>query len=945
MKFFSFCLAGVSVFFILENCRVAAAEVFNREPWMSSRIKGQPDPPKPFIPEPVFENVTFENGLELVSRDGLLFVVERAGKIWSFPENSPQPEKQLFLDLKALHPKVKWAYGLVFHPKWEENGEFFVTYVYKDQKNGSVLSRFRTEQTTGENENEPPRVDLSSEEVIFTWPSGGHNGANIQFGPDGMLYLSTGDGTGPNPPDILNTGQDTSDYLSSILRIDVDRRDGEKKYHVPVDNPFVGKKNVRPEIWAFGFRNPWKMSFDRSGRLWVGDVGWQLWEMIFLAERGGNYGWSVTEASNPVKPETASDLAPISSPVAAHPHSEAASITGGYVYQGSSLPDLRGAYIYGDYETGIIWALRHDGKKITDHRIIADTPHRISTFGLGNHGELYYIHYGTPAKIYRLNPSPRAGQPSDFPRKLSASGLFRDVAAQDPAPGVYQYNIHEAMWEDGAKATRLVAFPGESGIKTVFNYRSDGSYQATTKWPDDAVLARTVELGERPVETQILHFNGNDWNAYSYQWNEEGTDAELVGAEATEIDVDKTQWKGGSRYRIASRAECMRCHSMWNQFTPGFEPMQLAGFGRFPRKSAREIALGLQLANSEFFQKDEGKGQLVNSRGRGSREARARSWLHANCSHCHRRNGGGSAPLEVNFDRPLSESLTLWERPTRGDFGMSDARIIVPGEPWRSVLNYRIGAIGNGHMPPVGSREVDEHGARLIWDWVRNLPIEKKVEDPKLTGFDDISDSVSAMQLAGAVAAGSLVKKDKSTVVGTGLGSTNINIKSLFERFRSPDDRPAPRNLDRNRILLLKGDPEKGGKLLSKTGKLASCFACHQVGQAGGGLLGPDLTEVGKRLNRAQLIESLTDPSKTIAPEFRLWIVETKSGETYSGFFTEQSEAGVTVKLATGQTEKIASSEIKSTTPQTVSLMPKGLLNLVSEQEAADLIAYLETLQ
>ena len=154
--------------------------------------------------------------------------------------------------------------------------------------------------------------------------------------------------------------------LSSILRIDVNRSESGKSYRIPPDNPFVNTPGVRPEIWAFGFRNPWKMSFDRkSGDLWVGDVGWELWEMIYKVKRGGNYGWSVMEGPQPVNVEARRGPTSILPPLKAHPHSEAASITGGYVYHGRRLPGLTGAYLYGDWLTGIIWGLRVQGETIT----------------------------------------------------------------------------------------------------------------------------------------------------------------------------------------------------------------------------------------------------------------------------------------------------------------------------------------------------------------------------------------------------------------------------------------------------------------------------------------------------------------------------------------------------------------------------------------------------
>ena len=197
------------------------------------------------------------------------------------------------------------------------------------------MSRFTVTKT------DPPRIDPASEEIVITFLGGGHNGGDLHFGPDGMLYISTGDAASPNPPDPLNTGQDSSDLLSSILRIDVDRKDAGKNYAVPKDNPFVGMKDVRPEIWAYGFRNPWRMSFDRqTGDLWVGDVGWELWEMVHRVEKGGNYGWSIMEGPQPIKPTQKIGPTPIRPPMIELPHTIAASVTGGYVYRGKKFPEL-----------------------------------------------------------------------------------------------------------------------------------------------------------------------------------------------------------------------------------------------------------------------------------------------------------------------------------------------------------------------------------------------------------------------------------------------------------------------------------------------------------------------------------------------------------------------------------------------------------------------------
>jgi glucose/arabinose dehydrogenase len=309
-----------------------------REPWLSSRIIGSPDPPPPYITERVFPNLKFREPVELTAMPGTdrLVLVEREAKIHSFPNRADIEKPELFADMKGLDREIQETYSIAFHPGFLTNRYIFVFYIYKAElPEGTHVSRFKVTDTN------PPRIDFSTEKLIITWLSGGHNGGCIRFGPDGFMYLSIGDATAPSPPDILDTGQDLSDLLGSIIRIDVDREDSGKPYRIPPDNPFINTPRARPEIWAYGFRNPWRMSFDPgTGNLWVGDVGWELWEMIYRVERGGNYGWSLMEGNHLVRPGSKKGPTPIIPPIIEHPHSEAASITGGYVYRGKRFSEL-----------------------------------------------------------------------------------------------------------------------------------------------------------------------------------------------------------------------------------------------------------------------------------------------------------------------------------------------------------------------------------------------------------------------------------------------------------------------------------------------------------------------------------------------------------------------------------------------------------------------------
>jgi hypothetical protein len=454
------------------------------------------------------------------------------------------------------------------------------------------LSRFKLTQQ------EPPVLDPKSETVLLTWRSGGHNGASLQFGPMACSTSPLAMPTAPSPPDPLKTGQDLSDLLSSILRIDVDHEENGKAYAIPKDNPFLKTPNAR--AGDLGLRlsqsvedqlRPKRPPVVRRCRLGaVGDDS--------SRPKGGNHGWSAMEASQPIKPETKGpgDIIP---PVAAHPHTEAASITGGYVYHGSRFPELRDAYIYGDYETGKIWALWHDGTQVTRREEIADTPHKIVSFGQSEDGEVYWMNWEKDTRIYRLAPNPAVGKPSQFPRKLSETGLFTDTAAQTPAAGVLPFEIAEPMWQDGAKAQRFIALPeGKRIVKTTVS-GNPGQAELQGRVARRAVLARTITL-KKKIETQVLHFDGETWNGYSYRWNDQGTDAELVGADGEEFTIEKQPW------RIHGRAECARCHNNWSGFALGFQPDQLVSIsGKTPEDAA-------ELFDGPFFERL--KNRLVSSR-------------------------------------------------------------------------------------------------------------------------------------------------------------------------------------------------------------------------------------------------------------------------------------------------------------------------------------------
>ena len=371
-----------------------------------------------------FPNLKFDRPVAMAyPNDGgnLLFVTEQhTGKVVSFPNEKETSDKQVFLELPDPMSKdnEEGLLGLAFHPKYKQNGEFFVYYSADDKAKGgpsrrSIVSRFKVSKE------DPRKADPKSEERIWIGPDdpfGNHNGGCIEFGPDGFLYISLGDSGAANDP--LNTGQNPTDFFGSIMRIDVDHRGDGKPYSIPKDNPvFKGGAYARwaPEVYCIGLRNVWKFTFDKkTGELWAGDVGQNLYEYVHLIKNGGNYGWSIKEGFHPFEPQRRQKPDPaakISLPIVEYPHAptkdrkdDGKSITGGYVYRGKALPALEGVYVYGDFDTGRIWGLRENGGKATISGEIVDLKKNgklnIAAFGEDAAGELYILAFD--GKIHHL---------------------------------------------------------------------------------------------------------------------------------------------------------------------------------------------------------------------------------------------------------------------------------------------------------------------------------------------------------------------------------------------------------------------------------------------------------------------------------------------------------------------------------------------------------------
>lgn len=331
---------------------------------------------------------------------GRLYVVEQAGVVRVVERGQVRLEP--FLDIRSLVESggEKGLLSIAFHPRYRDNGLFFVDYTARDAKGlHTRISRWRRGTVD--------RADPKSETVLLRieQPYSNHNGGQLAFGPDGYLYIGMGDGGAANDPH--GHGQNPGSLLGKLLRIDVDRIDGARPYAVPPDNPFVKKKGYRPEIWALGLRNPWRFSFDaRSGALWLADVGQDQVEEIDIIRKGGNYGWNVMEGDI-CTPTVNPRCVPygFEPPIFTYRHPEGFSVTGGFVYRGTAIPGLCGAYLYTDYVSKRLWALRvRDGRVVTQGELLR-LPHAVSSFGQDENRELYLADHRA-GKILKIMPKP-----------------------------------------------------------------------------------------------------------------------------------------------------------------------------------------------------------------------------------------------------------------------------------------------------------------------------------------------------------------------------------------------------------------------------------------------------------------------------------------------------------------------------------------------------------
>jgi len=773
-----------------------------------------------------------------------LFVVQTNGQVWMIPDVTAEtPEKQLFMDLSAykLDPYLNGAGGIAFHPDFENNGYFYIT--YPSTVNGDTrVSRFTANPVTFE------LVDNATELVLIKENYHRSHGFNhLMFGPDGYLYIPVGDGKQisqqSRPADRIIQTIDEG-FWSSVLRIDVDKRPGNYEpqnlvnndangnwivpvdenglayYSIPADNPFIdtfyndgrgvasafGRTtepyNVRTEMYCIGFRNPWKIGFvPGTADLWVADVMASLKERYMIMPKGSNAGWGYFSGTGDVEWYQSNQGAVVPAgvqyvqPVMEYNTSDSnagnhnKSIIGGDFYTFTDIPSLTGAFIFCDYNRGNIFALHRDDHSdfqmvdpvlqesgyyaLDNTGIVQSTLGGVFDFGAYN-GTVEQL--GVEAGITAMLPNPSTGEmlladsnnirkivysegdfDSQLPSTLTGTGAFTDTTNFYTNSQMHPYDVNLTFWSDGALKSRYINMVDTEAPIT---FSEDGFWE----YPTGTVTMKHFDMdldrdnpgtNVKRIETRFLVKTEDSFYGMTYQWNDEGTEANLVSEDGANVDLSITE--GGvattQTWRLPSRAECYQCHTAENSVMLGFNTRQLNHDATLNGVSGNFLSL---LENAGYLSTLSADPSLLPKYSHPSDtsvdlEERAKSYLAVNCAYCHY-SGNSLVPDSWSGEHHLaidSTRLLLGEAIGFQIVDTSD-RLVIPGDTANSIiLNRAAAANGYSRMPPIGSNVIDHEGVALLTEWINNYANVKPV----------LNATPSSLNIAG------------STPTGTSLGS------------------------------------------------------------------------------------------------------------------------------------------------------------------------------
>lgn len=625
------------------------------------------------------------------------FAALQSGAILAF-EGAPGAPSRVVLDLADRLDRSVGESGLVslaLDPAFETNGHAYVVYTAPPAGAERYLGRVARFTWDG------TRFDPESELVILDVPQADitHSVNHVAFGADGMLYVSLGD-----QRRTTVHAQDPSTLPGSVLRLDVSSARPGAPYVAPPDNPFAG--GGAPEVYAIGLRNPWRFTVDPvDGTMLLGDVGQDSREEIDRVVAGGNYGWPDREGTACFQRDPCDD-ARFTDPVVELTHAEMRSVVAGYRWRRDEVPELEGRVLLADFVTGSVWSADPDDAS-REARLEIEGRFMITSFALDDEGVHHVVRYdpsGDEGGVYRVVAE--TAEPSDFPTLLSRTGCVDPGDPRELAPGMVRFSPAAELWSDGAEKARAIAIPDGTAIAV----RADGDLDL----PVGSVVLKHFGFEGRLHETRLLMRVEDGWTGYSYRWNEAQTDAELLPS-ATSVTLGN-----GVRWQYPSRSQCFHCHTSAAGGTLGLEAAQLD-----------DAQLGALLEAGYFDRRlttieairGSARPALAHPFGAGATlDARARSYLHVNCSSCHRPDAPGRGNLDLRAEVPLGRTGLCNAEPLEGRLWGFDVwdeqRLLVPGRPEHSIVHMRMSVRGLFRMPPIATDVVHEGAVTLIGDWI-----------------------------------------------------------------------------------------------------------------------------------------------------------------------------------------------------------------------------------
>lgn len=699
-----------------------------------------------------FPGVAFTSPICIATAPGetnRLFILERAGRV-AVITNLAVPTRHQFMDISArvITGGEEGLLGIAFHPNYRVNRYFYIFYSLNTTTAAGTgrhqrVARFEISASD-------PNLGVPTSEVPLITQFddySNHNGGDLHFGADGYLYISLGDEGNQN--DAGNNAQRIDkDFFAGILRIDVDRLAGNvhprphaalmnaTNYFIPADNPFVNATNfngaaintnaLRAEFWATGMRNPWRMSFDRvTDTLYVGDVGGGVREEVNVVVRGGNYGWAYREGTvnGPKSGQTPAGFTSIP-PILEYNHGSATnqgnSITGGVMYRGTRTPSLDEKYVFSDYVSGNLWALRPNGTNVVPFEYLGNDAN-IVAFGIDpSNGDVLMADI-VANRISRFVVAQTGGTAP--PATLAQTGAFTNLATLTPHAGIVEYDVNVPQWADGAAIRRWFSIPNTSS-RMLFRNTNIWTFPNSTYWIQHFEMEMTngVPESRRRIETRFLVRNpAGEVYGVTYRWTSE-TNAALVPAEGAQetLAINDGGVLRDQVWNFPSQNQCLGCHNTTGGRALGFNTPQLNRDFNYSGIVDNQLRA---LNNVNYFAPPQPTNlHLLPWLAHATNEAvsleyRSRSYLMANCAQCHVPGGPAPGFWDARIYRPIS-AVSLINAPLNNSGGDPANRVVVPGDPAHSMLLTRIATNGPGKMPPFGHNLIDTQAVSLLTRWI-----------------------------------------------------------------------------------------------------------------------------------------------------------------------------------------------------------------------------------